>query len=60
MRIRGSSRIGSGLSLSSRTMVDLIISTVIPLSIQEKYQQMIPVHFTFESVFAFSGIQLLF
>lgn len=52
MRIRGSSRIGSGLSLSSRTMVDLIISTVIPLSIQEKYQQMIPVHFTFESVFA--------
>lgn len=41
-------------------MVDLIVSTVIPLSIQGKYQQMIPVHFTFESFFAFSGIQLLF
>lgn len=60
MRIRGSSRIGSGLSLSSRTMVDLIISTVIPLSIQEKYQQMIPVHLTFESVFAFRAFSFCF
>lgn len=41
-------------------MVDLIVYTVIPLSVQGKYQQMIPVHLTFESVFAFLGIQLLF
>lgn len=38
-------------------MVDLIVYTGIPLSVQGKYQQMIP---AFESVFAFLGIQLLF
>lgn len=34
-------------------MVDLIFYNVIPLSLQGKYQPMIPVHLTFESAFAF-------